>query len=68
MGVALYVIIFTASGILCHQLAVRWGMTPVLWGVLGFCFGPFAVPFVLIFRPKQEVERTAGDNDVDDKK
>jgi len=52
MGVAIFVIVFVASAVICHQLAARWGMKPVLWGVLGFLFGPFAVPFVLIFRPE----------------
>lgn len=67
MGVALYVIIFTLSGILCYQLASYWGMKAVLWGVLGFCFGPFAIPFVLIFRPQQPTDNEHGDKKKDDK-
>ncbi len=50
MGVAIFVIVFVVSAVICHQLAARWGMKPVFWGVLGFLLGPFAVPLVLIFR------------------
>ena len=53
MGVALFVIIFTASGILCYQMAASWKMHRFFWGVLGFCLGPLAIPLVLIFKPEE---------------
>ena len=66
MGVAIFVILFTASGLACHQLAARWGMKAVLWGILGFCFGPFAIPFVLIFRPTTMIESGSHNETSDD--
>jgi hypothetical protein len=42
----LVVVIFCA--VLCHQLARKNGKRPLLWGVMGLLFGPFAIPFVLM--------------------
>ncbi len=61
MGVALFVIIFLGSGVLCHLLAKHWQMNPVLWGVVGVCIGPFAFPFMLFAKPSQTVERGEDD-------
>jgi hypothetical protein len=40
--------------ILCHQIAKRRGAKPVFWGVMGALFGPFAIPFVFLAKPKTE--------------
>jgi hypothetical protein len=40
--------------ILCHQIAKRRGAKPVFWGVMGALFGPFAIPFVFLAKPKKE--------------
>lgn len=37
---------------LCHVIAKRRGAKPVFWGVMGALFGPFAIPFVLLLKPK----------------
>jgi hypothetical protein len=38
--------------ILCHQIAKRRSAKPVFWGVMGALFGPFAIPFVFLAKPK----------------
>jgi hypothetical protein len=40
--------------ILCHRIAKRRGAKPVFWGVMGALFGPFAIPFVFLAKPKTE--------------
>ncbi|MDH3388586.1 MAG: hypothetical protein OEN02_11830 [Gammaproteobacteria bacterium] len=41
-----------ACVVLCHQIAKRRGAKPVFWGVMGALFGPFAIPFALLAKPK----------------
>jgi hypothetical protein len=40
--------------IFCHQVAKRRGASPVFWGVMGALFGPFAIPFVFLAKPKAQ--------------
>lgn len=40
--------------ILCHRIAKRRGAKPVFWGVMGGLFGPFAIPFALFAKPKEQ--------------
>ena len=40
--------------VLCHKIAMRRGARPVFWGVMGALFGPFAIPFALMAKPKAE--------------
>ena len=49
------VVVFSISIILCHIIAKKRGGNPVLWGVMGTVFGPFAIPFVIMFNPKDEI-------------
>lgn len=39
----------------CHKIAVRRGAKPVFWGLMGALFGPFAIPFALMAKPKAPV-------------
>jgi len=39
-------LISIAFGVLCGYLAARRGGRWVFWSVMGFAFGPFAIPFV----------------------
>ena len=41
------------SAVLCHQIAKHKGNDPVFWGVMGAVFGPFAIPFALLAKPKK---------------
>lgn len=36
------------SALICHNIALARGAKPVSWGVLGFIFGPLAIPFVFM--------------------
>ena len=40
--------IFVISGALCHSIAKRLGRRPVLWGVMGCAFGPFALVWLML--------------------
>jgi hypothetical protein len=46
--VSLIIILCIASAVLCHWLAGRRGADRVYWGVMGACFGPFAIPVLLL--------------------
>ena len=37
----------------CHQIAKRRGASPLFWGIMGALFGPFAIPFALMARPRK---------------
>lgn len=43
----LSLLVAVACAVACHLIAKRRGANPVLWGVMGFLFGPLALPFVL---------------------
>lgn len=38
--------------VLCGAIAARRGLRWVHWSVMGFVFGPFALPFVFMAKPK----------------
>jgi ABC-type dipeptide/oligopeptide/nickel transport system permease component len=40
-----------ASAVLCGFIAARRKARWVWWSVMGFAFGPFALPFVFFARP-----------------
>jgi ABC-type dipeptide/oligopeptide/nickel transport system permease component len=56
LGVSLLVSV--AFGVLCGVIAARRGAKWVFWSVMGFAFGPFAVPFV--FLSKKPGDKVAG--------
>ena len=39
------------SVFICHYIARKRGAEPVFWGVMGFLFGPLAIPFAFLSRP-----------------
>jgi ABC-type dipeptide/oligopeptide/nickel transport system permease component len=41
-----------AFAVLCGLIAARRKLRWVYWTVMGFAFGPFALPFVLLAKPK----------------
>ena len=45
-----------ASAIMCYLIADRRGANAAFWGVMGFLFGPFALPFVFLARRKPHNE------------
>lgn len=47
MAVAVLLAITVVCAVVCHYLAVRRGLKPVFWTVMGALFGPLAIPFVL---------------------
>ena len=55
MFVAAVVIIFLLSIVICHALAKKRGANPVFWGVMGAIFGPLAIPFVFMAKPRDGV-------------
>lgn len=52
MGAAVVVIVALLCVVICHTIAKKRGLNPVLWGVMGAIFGPLAIPFVFLVKPK----------------
>lgn len=46
------VLISLVCAVLCGVIAARRGLRWVYWSVMGFAFGPFALPFVFFAKPK----------------
>ena len=40
--------------LLLHRMAERRGQNPVIWAVLGFAFGPLAIPFLYLTGSKNK--------------
>ena len=45
-------LISLACAVLCGVIAARRHARWVYWAVMGFAFGPFALPFVFMAKPK----------------
>ena len=45
-------LISLACAVLCGVIAARRQARWVYWSVMGFVFGPFALPFVFMAKPK----------------
>jgi hypothetical protein len=52
-AILLMALLLLASVVACHAIAKRRGGNPVFWGVMGLLFGPLAIPFALLARPKR---------------
>lgn len=52
-AILLMALLLLASVVSCHAIAKRRGGNPVFWGVMGLLFGPFAIPFASLERPKR---------------
>lgn len=48
-------LVFFISILICHYFAKQRGGNPVYLAVMGAIFGPFAIPFVLISKPKDKM-------------
>jgi ABC-type dipeptide/oligopeptide/nickel transport system permease component len=49
-------VVSLACAVLCGVIAARRRLRWVYWSVMGFAFGPFALPFVFLARPKSTVD------------
>ena len=47
-------LISLACAVLCGVIAARRQARWVYWAVMGFAFGPFALPFVFMAKPKSK--------------
>ncbi len=51
-----FIALFTLSGvIICHSIAKRRGANTLFWAVMGALFGPLAIPFSLLSKPKKAI-------------
>lgn len=41
--------------VICHTIAKKRGSNPIFWAVMGGIFGPLAIPFVFLSKPKKVV-------------
>lgn len=48
MYIAIFILTFVSSAVVCHFIAKNKRKNPVFWGVMGGIFGPLAIPFVLL--------------------
>ena len=57
-GPLLIISLFISAGcaLLCGVIAARRKARWVYWSVMGFAFGPFALPFVFFSKPKAPQE------------
>lgn len=51
----IFVVILVGLGsiVACHLIAHGRGGNGVYWGVMGFLFGPFAIPFAFFAKPQR---------------
>lgn len=52
MAMILIAIMTVFCMLICHAVAERRGARPAFWGVMGAVFGPFAIPFVFMAKPR----------------
>ena len=52
-AILLMALLLFASVVAWHAIAKRRGRNPVFWGLMGLLFGPLAIPYVLVARPKR---------------
>ena len=50
MYIAIFILIFIVSAVICHFVAKRKGKRPVFWGVMGGVFGPLAIIFLFLLK------------------
>jgi hypothetical protein len=46
-------LLLLVSVVACVAIAKQRGGNPVFWGVMGLLFGPLAIPFAFLARPKR---------------
>lgn len=47
-----FLLLHVLSILICYVVAKSRGVKPRFWGIMGFIFGPFAIPFVFFSKPK----------------
>ena len=53
MSANVILLIFLVSIVSCHVIAKRRGSNPVLLGLMGAIFSPFAIPFAFMDKVKE---------------
>lgn len=53
ISIVVIALVFLASVLSCHSIAKRRGGNPIFWGVMGALFGPLAIPFAFMSKPKE---------------
>ena len=56
MFIAILVLTFILSAIICHLIAKNRKGNAVFWGVMGGMFGPIAIPFAFLSKPDNKNE------------
>jgi len=54
MDLIAIIIISVLFGMLCYYLAGRKGYNKKFWLVMGIFFGPFALPFIILGKRKEQ--------------
>ena len=64
MGVVAIILISILFGVLLYYLAGRKGYNKQFWFIMGFFFGPFALPFIILGKIKEQhgEQTTTGEN------
>ncbi len=57
MSLIAIILISILFGILLYYLAGRKGYNKQFWFIMGFFFGPFALPFIILRRRKEPHEK-----------
>ena len=57
MIIAVFILTFVISAIICHFIARNRNANAVFWGVMGVIFGPLAIPFVFLSKPSNNNEK-----------
>jgi len=58
MGVVAIILISILFGVLLYYLAGRKGYNKQFWFIMGFFFGPFALPFIILGKRKYHGKET----------
>ena len=54
MYIAILILTFIVSAIICHFVARNRKANAVFWGVMGGVFGPLAIPFVFLSKSRND--------------
>jgi len=54
MGLIAIILISILFGVLLYYLAGRKGYNKQFWFIMGFFFGPFALPFIILGKRKEQ--------------
>jgi hypothetical protein len=57
MGFVAIILISILFGVLLYYLAGRKGYNKQFWFIMGFFFGPFALPFIILGKRKEQHEK-----------